>query len=185
MTYKVINTLTGRVTNCTIPNLPRKLYHRATLAEYVRGQCVASYPITHAMLVHCAVEFAEYALKHYTKAGTLPDAERCNALTRKWLADPNSVSKEELNVAAAANPYAAAAADSGKAAASAAYAAANADYATYAAAHSADAAAYAATAAAVHAAAAGADAPQVRCVRAAVERRQGEFILEYLRSGSI
>jgi hypothetical protein len=121
--------------------------------------------ISHKTLVFLATEFADYALKNYAKK-YLPKAEACLSLTRKWIEDDASVSKEEMRAAAAA-AYAAAAD-----AAYAAYAAADAAYAAAAAANAA-AAAYAAAYAAD---AAGKD-------REKEYIRQGEFILDFLKSG--
>jgi hypothetical protein len=143
--------------------------------------------ISYKTLVFFVTEFADYALRNYVKK-YLPEAEVCLSLTRKWIEDDCSVSKEELRAAAyAAN---AAAADAAAAAADAA------DAAAYAAAYAAaDAAAYAANAAAAAAAAAAdaADAAAYAAADAAAYaagkdkegefERQGEFILDFLRSG--
>ena len=75
--------------------------------------------VSHSLLVYFCVEFADYALQNYSNE-KIPEAEECISLVRKWIENPNSVSKEELNAAA-----------------DAAYAA----YAAYAAAAAADAAA--------------------------------------------
>jgi len=104
-------------------------------------------------LVFFATEFADYALQNYEKE-RLPEAEECIALVRKWIEDNTSVSNEELRAAANA-------AD-----------AANAAYAAYAAYAAASASSY------THAAAyvAGVD-------REKEFIRQGNFILDFLKSG--
>jgi hypothetical protein len=117
--------------------------------------------ISHKTLVFFATEFADYALKNYAKKKS-PEAEICISLVRKWIGDDTSVSNEEL-----------------RAAANAAYAALAASNAAYVAANSANAANAAANAAnAVYAAAnaAGKD-------REKEFIRQGEFILDFLKSG--
>jgi hypothetical protein len=130
--------------------------------------------ISHKALIFLATEFADYAIKNYAKKET-PEAEACLSLTRKWIEDDSSVSEEELRAAANA-AYDAAANAAYAAAADAAYAAYAAD-AAYAAADAADAAANAAADAAADAAyAAGKD-------REREFIRQGEFILDFLRSG--
>jgi hypothetical protein len=129
--------------------------------------------ISHKALIFLATEFADYALKNYAKKET-PEAEICLSLTKKWIEDDCSVSKEELRAAA----YAAAAANA-------------ADYAVYAAGAAAGAAAYAAADAAADAAANAADAAADAADAAYAagkdrERefiRQGKFILYFLRSG--
>ncbi len=124
--------------------------------------------ISHKTLVFFATEFADYALKNYAKR-KIPEAEACLSLTRKWIEDNYSVSKEELRAAANAAYDAAGAA---------AYAAA-----AYAAANAADAAADAAANAAAYAAAAAADAAAAGKDRDKEFLRQGEFILDFLNSG--
>jgi hypothetical protein len=123
--------------------------------------------ISHKTLVFLATEFADYALKNYAKR-EIPEAEVCLSLTKKWIEDDCSVSKEELRAAA--------------------YAAANAaDYAVYAAGAAAYAAADAAADAAANAADAAADAAD-SAYAAGKDRerefiRQGKFILYFLKSG--
>jgi hypothetical protein len=51
--------------------------------------------ISHKTLVFFATEFADYALQNYAK-GKHPKTKTCIALTRKWIKDDASVSKEEL-----------------------------------------------------------------------------------------
>jgi len=121
--------------------------------------------VSHKTLVFFATEFAHYALQNYAKKKS-PEAEICISLVRKWIEDDTSVSNEELRVAA-----------------NAAYDAADAaDYASNAAAYAADAAdddddanaAANAAACAAYAAGVGRDKEYIR---------QGEFILDFLKSG--
>ena len=156
MNYRIISTLDGSVTNCSLSELSRKLKPNCILAE-LNEQCSVSdsWPLTHKTIVFFAVEFADYALKNYTQK-KLPEAETCIALTRKWLENTDSVSNEELRAAA----YAAHAA---------AYAAADAAHAAaYAAAYAAHAAYYAD----------GGKSKEAEYVR------QGHFIVEYLRAAA-
>ena len=169
MTYRIISTLDGSTETCSLSKLSQNLKFNCILAELNSdGSLIDSWPLVHETLVTFTVEFADYALLNYAQK-KLPEAKACIALTRKWLENHDSVSVEELRVAANA-AYAAAAA-----AANAAYAAA---YAAYAATHAADAAADAAYAAAdanVAARIAGKN-------REAELIRQGQFIVGYLRS---
>jgi len=110
--------------------------------------------ISHKTLAFLVTEFANYALQNYAKKKN-PEAEICISLVRKWIEDDTPVSNEELRAAAYA-AYAAYAAD----------AAAVADVAADAAAAAADAA-YAA----------GKD-------REKEFIRQGNFILDFLKSGN-
>ena len=116
--------------------------------------------VSHETLVFFAVEFADYALKHYAQK-KLPEAEDCITLTRKWLENHDSVSVEELRVAAYAANAAAYAANAADAAANPAYTAA----------HVANAAAYA-----VHAA---------KKSKKKEQERQGNFILSYFNTSVI
>ena len=185
-TYRIISTLDGSTKTCSLSELSQKLKLNCILAELNSdGTLIDSWPLVHETLFTFAVEFADYALKNYTKKKS-PEAEACIALTRKWLENHDSVSVEELRVAANA---AYAAAHAATTAATAAYAAA---YAADAAAHAATTAAYAAYAVAYAAAAAAYAADAANAARAAARAagknreaeliRQGQFIVEYLRS---
>ena len=138
--------------------------------------------ISHKTLVLFATEFAEYPIKNYTR-DRVPEADLCISLIRKWISGDTSVSKS-LN--SAANAAAAVASYSGESATS--YSTEAASYAYYAA----NAAANAANANSDYAAA---DA-NVNAVYAAYYAadtagkdkdkeflRQGEFIIDFLKSG--
>ena len=114
--------------------------------------------ISHKTLVFFATEFADYALQSYTKK-KIPKVEECIYLVRKWIENPNSVSKKKLNAAAADATYAAA---------------------TYAA-YTTNAVTYAAYA---HAAAAASNAAAAGVDKEKEFERQGEFILDFLKSGN-
>ena len=186
--YRIISTLDGSTKTCSLSELSQKLKLNCILAELNSdGTLIDSWPLVHETLFTFAVEFADYALKNYTKKKS-PEAEACIALTRKWLENHDSVSVEELRVAANA---AYAAAHAATTAATAAYAAA---YAADAAAHAATTAAYAAYAVAYAAAAAAYAADAANAARAAARAagknreaeliRQGQFIVGYLKSSS-
>jgi len=166
MTYQIISTFDGSITNCSLSELSQRLKLNSILCELGADNSVTdSWPLVHETLVTFAVEFADYALKHYTKK-KIPEAEACITLTKQWLKNSDSVSAKELMAAAnAADTAADAAAD-----AAATYAA---DAAT-AAANAANAAARAARAAA-NAAGKSKEAELIR---------QGGFIVEYLRAAA-
>ena len=191
MTYRIISTFDGSTETCSLSELSQQLKFNTILCELNSdGSLIDSWPLVHETLVTFAVEFADYALLNYSKK-KLPKAEACIALTRKWLENHDSISNEELRAAANAAGDAAA-----HAATTAAYAAAHAAttsaYAADAAAHAATTAAYAAYAVAYAAAAAAYAADAANAARAAARAagknreaeliRQGQFIVEYLRS---
>jgi hypothetical protein len=176
MKYKIVTPGTSKEV-VTLDRLSRSLRPQSEIYSIQEDGEVYLGVISHKALILLVTEFADYALRNYAKKN-LPEAEACIRLTRKWLEDRESVSNEELRAAAAA-AYAAAAAAAAACAAAAAYAAAYAaaDAAYAAAADAADAAAAdAADAAADAAAAAGKD-------RDGEFKRQGRFILDFLRSG--
>ena len=161
MTYKIISTFDGLTETWSLSELSRSLKLNSILAELNSdGTLIDSWPLVHETLVTFAVEFADYALLNYTKK-KIPEAETCIALTRKWLENHDSVSNEELTAAADADADATNAAD----------AAAN--------------AAYAAAAAAINAAYAADDAANAAGKNREAELiRQGQFIVDYLKSSS-
>jgi len=175
MTYRIISTFDGSLTNCSLSELSSQLKINSILCELNADDTIIdSWPLVHSTLVTFAVQFADYALKNYTQK-KIPEAETCIALTRQWLKNAHSVSNEELQVAANAAYDAAHAVVGvglgGDGRAGAAAHAANAAYdAAHAAAHAAHAAAYAAY-----------DAGKSR---EAELIRQGEFIVEYLRAAA-
>ena len=173
-TYRIISTLDGSTETCSLSELSQKLKLNCILAELNSdGSLIDSWPLVHETLVTFAVEFADYTLLNYTKKKKIPEAEACIALTRKWLENSETVSKEELRVAANAAARAAANAAYAAYAAAAAHAAYDAARATYAAANAA-AAAYAAA----NAAGGGEKKREAELIR------QGQFIVGYLKSSS-
>jgi len=208
MKYKIVTS--GDAKEVTLGEISRNLKPQSEIYSIQEDGEVYLGLISHKTLVLFSTEFADYAIKNYAKR-EIPEAEACIRLTRKWIEDDSSVSKEELRAAAnaayaAANAYAAAAAAAAAYAANAAayyaayYAANAAAYAAGAAAYSAGAAAYSAGAyagayaanaayAAAYAAANAANAADDAADAAGVDRdkefiRQGEFILDFLKSGN-
>jgi hypothetical protein len=185
MKYKIVTSRTSK--EVTLDKISRNINPQSEIYSIQEDGEVYLGVISHKTLIFFAVEFADYALKNYVKK-EIPEAEACIRLTRKWLEDRESVSNEELR---AANAAAAAAANAAYAAAvaNATYVAANA--AAYAAADAAAAAAAAANAAANaanHAANAAAYAAYAANAagkdREREFERQGEFILDFLKSGN-
>ena len=167
MNYKIVTS--GKIKDVAIGEISRNLKVQSEVYALSESEIYLGL-ISHKTLVFFATEFAEYAIKNYTKK-IIPEAEICIHLTRKWLEDQESVSDEELRAAAYA------AADAAYDAADAAYAAA--DAANAAAAYAAAAAAYAA-----YAAADAADAAYAAGKSKEEEFiRQGEFILDFLKTG--
>ena len=192
MTFKIISLIDGSTKSCDLVNLSQSLSLNCEVLREVDGSHEAVGFVSHETLVFFSVEFADYALLNYTKKKS-PEAEVCIALTRKWLKNQDSVSNEELRVAANVAYAADAAYDNADNAAI--YAAINAaNYAAnYANAYAADyAAAYAAHAAAAYAYANAADAYANAADAAAVgkskkkeQERQGNFILSYFNTSVI
>ena len=180
MNYKIVKSGTSK--EVTLDRLSRSLNPQSEIYSIQEDGEFYLGVISHKALVFFAVEFADYALKNYAKK-EIPEAEICLSIVRKWIEDDSSVSNEELRTAAdaayaadadaAAYAADAAAADAANAAANAAYAAYAAN-AAYDAAYAADAAAYADAADAAYAA--GKD-KEMEFIR------QGEFILDFLKSG--
>ena len=186
MMFKIISLVDGSIKPCNLVNLSQSLSLNCEVLREIDGSHEAVGFVGHETLVFFAVEFADYALKHYSKE-QIPAAEAAILLVRKWLQDKSSVSEEELKAADYAAYAAANAADAANAAAAAD---ANAN-AAYAAAYAASAAAYAANAAAdaAYAAAYAASAAAYAAADAAVEKsklkeqeRQGNFILSYFNA---
>jgi hypothetical protein len=155
MKYKIVTS--GFTKEVSLGEISRNLAISSEVYALSDGEIYLGI-ISHKTLVFFATEFADYALQNYSKKKS-PKVKACIALTRKWIEDNTSVSNEELRAAAAA----------ADAAYAAAYAAAAAAYAAYAAYYAADAAEAAAEAA--------------RVDKEKEFIRQGEFILDFLKSG--
>ena len=172
MKFQVHNLQNGSMKECDLNNLSRSLSVDSEIVLFDEEKVEAIGFINHSLLIYFCIEFADYALQNYEKK-RLPKTEECISLVRKWIENPNSVSKEELNAAgAAATAYAAYAAYAAYDVAAAAYAA-NAAAAAYAA--NAAAAAYVAYAA-------NAAAADAKKNKEKEFERQGRFILSYFCS---
>jgi hypothetical protein len=167
MMFKIINLADGSQKDCDIVKLSRSLSPNCEIMRIIDDKCEAIGFVSHSLLVFFAVEAAQYALQKYTKK-TFTEVEICVNLTKKWIEDSSSVSKDELNAAASAFHTASYGTNAANAAA---YAAADAAVcAAYAAASAASAASYAAADAASYAAYAGREKEFIR---------QANFILQY------
>ena len=173
MAYKIISLVDGSTRSCDLVNLSQSLSLNCEVLREVDGSHEAVGFVNHETLVFFAVEFADYALKHYTKRKS-QEAEACITLTKQWLKAHDSVSNEELKVAAAAANAAYVADYAAHAAESAAYTVINAYAATYAAANAAFAADYAA-----------ADYAAAKKSKKKEEERQGNFILSYFNTSVV
>ena len=125
MKFQVHNLQDGSMKECDLLNLSRSLSVDSEIVLFDEEKVEAIGFVSHSLLVYFCVEFADYALQNYTNE-KIPKAEECIFLVRKWIENPNSVSKEELNDyadAAYAAVYAAAAAYATNAAVYAVYAA--------------------------------------------------------------
>lgn len=102
MAYRINSTHDGSITKCQASKLSQNLKPNCILEEVKRdGTVIDSWHLDYKTFVFFTVEFADYALKNYTKT-KIPKAEAAIALTRKWLENTDSVSKEELVAAAEA-----------------------------------------------------------------------------------
>ena len=177
--YKIITS--GKTKIVTLGEISRNLKVQSEIYALSDGEVCLGL-ISHKTLVFFATEFADYAIKNYTR-DRVPEADLCISLIRKWISGDTSVSK---SLSSAANAAAAVASYSGESATS--YSTEAASYAYYAA----NAAANAANANSDYAAA----DTNVNAVYAAyyasdaagVDKdkeflRQGEFIIDFLKSG--
>ena len=179
MKFQVHNLQNGSMKECDLNNLSRSLSADSEIVLFDGEKVEAIGFVSHSLLVYFCVEFVDYALQNYEKK-KIPKAEECISLVRKWIENPNSVSKKELEVAANA-AYAAAAYAAAYAATATATTAAN---AAATAAANATNAAYATTYAATYAATAAANAATATYTAGAAKEfeRQGRFILSYFSS---
>jgi hypothetical protein len=182
MNFIIFNLENGSQKPCNLANLSQSLSPNCEIVRIIGDKHEAIGYVSHSLLVHFAIESANYALQNYAKSQN-PKVQNCINLTRKWLQDHNSVSADQLKEAAYAANTAGFAANTAHAAADAADAAAN---AAYAAADAADAAANAAYAAAY--AVCAANAAHCAAINAAYaagknklneQNRQGTFILKF------
>lgn len=168
--FKIINLSDGSQKDCDIVKLSRSLSPNCEIMRIIDDKFEAIGFVSHSLLVFFAVEAAQYALQKHTK-NTFTEVEICVNLTKKWIEDNSSVSKDELNAAASAFHTAAAYGGADPAAYAAADAAVCAAFAASAASYAA--ASYAAADAASYAAYAGREKELIR---------QANFILKYFNA---
>ena len=167
--YKIVSKDSEKILN--LSDLSRNLKVDSEIFSIENDKEILLGFISHKTLVYLSSEFAYFAYQNYAKNQDLR-VENCINLTKNWIKDQSSLSKEELSAAAVEADAAATNDDT-----AAAYTA-NAAYSAAAAANADDAAAYAANAAySAYAAADAAYSKQEEFIR------QGEFILDYLKSG--
>ena len=172
MKYKIVTS--GKTKVITIGEISRNLKVSSEVYALLDSEIYLGM-ISHKTLVFFSVEFAEYAIKNYTR-DRVPEADLCISLIRKWISGDTSVSNEDLRAAANATSHTAAATS---------HTAAAAIYSANAAANAANAnsgsAAFDANANAVYAAYYASDAAGKDKDKEFI--RQGEFILDFLKSG--
>ena len=95
MKFKIIKLSDGSQKDCSFEELSTSLFANCVILRAKEEGFESIGLVTHHTLTYFAVEFASYALQNYTKK-IIPEAQICIALTRKWLEDQSSVSKEEL-----------------------------------------------------------------------------------------
>ena len=128
MNFIIFNLNDGSQVSCDLAHLSQSLSPNCEIMRIIGNKHEAIGYVSHSLIVHFAVENADYAYQNYAKSQN-SKVQNCIDLTRKWLQDQSSVSADQLKEAAATAAYAAAyAAD---AAADAAHYAAH--YAVYAA----------------------------------------------------
>ncbi len=153
MNFIIFNLNDGSKKSCNLAKLSQSLSPNCEIVRIIGDKHEAVGFVSHALLVHFAVESAHYAYQSYAKNQD-PRVQNCIDLIKKWVKDQSSVSADQLKEAANAAAYAA--------------------YAAYAAADAADAARYAANTAAYAAYAAYYDAANT--AYAAGKSKQREFI---------
>ncbi len=123
MNFLIFNLDDGSKKPCNLAELSKSLAPNCEILREVGDSYEAIGLVSHKILIHFAVEWADYALKNYAKKD-IPEAQTCISLVKKWIEDSSSVSKEELaNAANAASAAAYAAANAAAYAANAADAA--------------------------------------------------------------
>jgi len=99
MKFQVHNLQNGSMKECDLNNLSRSLSVDSEIVLFDGEKVEAIGFVSHSLLVYFCVEFADYAIQNYEKK-KIPKAEECFSLARKWIENPNSVSKKELEAAA-------------------------------------------------------------------------------------
>jgi hypothetical protein len=101
--YKIVSRDSTKIVN--LIDLSRNLKMNSDIFSIENDKEITLGLISHKSLVYIAIENASYSLQHYAKK-KIPEAENCINLVKKWIEDSSSVSNEELKAAAdAANTY--------------------------------------------------------------------------------
>jgi len=158
MNFIIFNLADGSQVSCDLANLSRFLSPNCEIVRIIGDKHEAIGYVSHSLIVHFAIEWADYAYQNYAKSQN-PKVQNCIDLTRKWVQDHNSVSADQLQKAYANAYVAVDDAYVANAAINAAYAATN--------------AAHAATNAAINAAYAAGEN------KLDEQNRQGTFILKF------
>ena len=158
MNLIIFNLNDGSQKPCNLANLSRSLSPNCEIVRIIGDKHEAIGYVSHSLIVHFAIEWADYAYQNYAKSQN-PKVQNCIDLTRKWVQDHNSVSADQLQKAYANAYVAVDDAYVANAAINAAYAATN--------------AAHAATNAAINAAYAAGEN------KLDEQNRQGTFILKF------
>lgn len=107
MNFIIFNLNNGSQKSCNLANLSRCLSPNCEIVRIDGDKHEAVGFVSHALLVHFAVESAHYAYQNYAKNQD-PRVQNCIDLTKKWVKDQSSVSVDQLKEAADAAYYAAA-----------------------------------------------------------------------------
>jgi len=158
MNFIIFNLENGSQKPCDLAHLSQSLSPNCEIVRIIGDKHEAIGYVSHSLIVHFAIEWADYAYQNYAKSQN-PKVQNCIDLTRKWVQDHNSVSADQLQKAYANAYVAVDDAYVANAAINAAYAATN--------------AAHAATNAAINAAYAAGEN------KLDEQNRQGTFILKF------
>jgi hypothetical protein len=98
MNFIIFNLNNGSQKPCDLANLSQSLSPNCEIVRIIGNKHEAIGYVSHKTLVHFAVEWANYTHQNYSKNQD-PKVQNCIDLTRKWVQDQSSVSKEELESA--------------------------------------------------------------------------------------
>ncbi len=107
MNFIIFNLNDGSKKSCNLAKLSQSLSPNCEIVRIIGDKHEAVGFVSHALLVHFAVESAHYAYQNYSKLQD-PRIQNCIDLIKKWVKDQSSVSADQLKEAANAAAYAAA-----------------------------------------------------------------------------
>jgi hypothetical protein len=102
MNFIIFNLNDGSKKSCNLADLSQFLSPNCEIVRINGDKHEAVGFVSHALLVHFAVESAHYAYQNYSKRQD-PRVQNCIDLTKKWVKDQSSVSAVQLRQAAAAD----------------------------------------------------------------------------------